>query len=267
MTPRNFLVRGLLAGFIASLFSFGVAYTVGEPQVDAAIAVEEANAAAAPADEAAEPSDGHTHSHGDDAEESGTEVSRDNQSTFGLATGILTVGTALGGVIGLASAFAVGRLGRLRPSQSTAVVALVGYVSFSLVPFLKYPATPPAVGNGDTIGDRTLYYFTVQGISILAAIAAVLVARRLLDRIGTYRTLLATVGGFLVVVVVTALAMPTVNELGDFPADILWYFRLSSLLTNVTLWAGIGIILVGLVGRLHEQEAVKVARRDLAASL
>lgn len=261
MTPRNFLIRGLLAGFIASLFSFGIAYTVGEPQVDAAIAVEEANAAAP-----VEPTDdGHEHSHAD--EDPGTEVSRDNQSTFGLATGIIAVGTALGGVIGLASAFAVGRIGRLRPSQSTAVVALVGYVSFSLVPFLKYPATPPAVGNGDTIGDRTLYYFIVQGIAILAAIAAVLVARRLLDRIGTYRTLLVTTGGFLVVVVVTALAMPTVNELGDFPADILWYFRLSSLLTNVTLWAGIGIILVGLIGRLYDQESATAARKDLAASL
>ncbi len=264
MTPRTFLVRGLLAGFIASLFSFGIAYTVGEPQVDAAIAVEEAAAAAAPAEEAAPADDGHDHSHADDA---GTEVSRANQSTWGLATGIIAVGTALGGVVGLASAFAVGRLGRLRPSQSTAVVALVGYVSFSLVPFLKYPATPPAVGDGDTIGDRTLYYFIVQGIAILAAIAAVLVARRLLDRIGTYRTLLVTVGGFVAVTAVTAIAMPTVNELGTFPADILWSFRLSSLLTTVTLWAGIGVILVGLIGRLYEQEVARTARKDLAASL
>lgn len=265
MTPRNFLVRGLLAGFIASLFSFGIAYTVGEPQVDAAIAVEEADAAAAPAHDAAEPAaDGHDHSHSD---EGGTEVSRDNQSTFGLATGILTVGTALGGVIGLASAFAVGRIGRMRPSQTTAVVAVVGYVAFSLVPFLKYPANPPAVGNGDTIGDRTLYYFIVQGIAILAAIAAVMIASRLLPRLGTYRTLLATVGGFLAVVIVTAIAMPTVNELGDFPADTLWLFRLSSLLTNLTLWAGIGIILVGLIGKLYEQETAKAVRKDLAASL
>jgi hypothetical protein len=263
MTPRTFLVRGLLAGFIASLFSFGIAYSVGEPQVDAAIAVEEAGAAA-PEAAPAPAADGHDHSH---AEDSGTEVSRDNQSTFGLATGIIAVGTAIGGVIGLASAFAVGRIGRLRPSQSTALVTLVGYVSFSLVPFLKYPATPPAVGNGETIGDRTMYYFIYQGIAILAAIAAVLVARRLLDRIGTYRTVLATVGGFLFVVIVAALAMPTVNELGDFPADTLWYFRVSSLFTNATLWAGVGIVLVGLVGRLYEQETAKTLRKELAASL
>lgn len=264
MNARNFLIRGLLAGFIASLLSFGVAYFVGEPHVDAAIAVEEANAATTSSDTVVA-DDGHSHSHA--ADDEGTEVSRDNQSTWGLATGILTVGTALGGVIGLASAFAVGRIGRLRPAQTTALVALVGYVSYSLVPFLKYPATPPAVGDGETIGDRTLYFFIVQGISILAAIAAVLIARRLLGRVSSYRAVLIAGGGYLAVVVVTALAMPTVNELGAFPADILWYFRLSSLLTNATLWAGIGIILVGLIGKLYEQETIKVARRDLAASL
>lgn len=265
MTPRSFLVRGLLAGFLAGIFAFAVSYTVGEPQVDAAIAVEEAGAAAAPADAATEPADdGHSHSH---EEGGGTEVSRDNQSTWGLATGIFAVSTAFGGVVGLISAFAVGRLGRLRPSQSTAVVALLGFVAAWLVPFVKYPATPPAVGNEDTLADRTLYYFTIQAVSILAMIGVVLLARRLLGRIGTYRTLLVSGATFLVVVVVAGLLLPTVNEIGSFPGDTLWYFRRASLMTNMTLWAALGIILAGLVGRLYEQEAAVVARRDLAASL
>lgn len=262
MTPRNFLVRGLLAGFLAGIFAFAVSYTVGEPQVDAAIAVEEAGTAAAPAD-AGVAEDGHSHTH----EEGGTVVSRDNQSTWGLATGIFAVSTAFGGVIGLISAFAVGRLGRLRPSQSTAAVAALGFVAAWLVPFVKYPATPPAVGNEDTLADRTLYYFTIQAISILAMIGVVLLARRLLGRIGTYRTLLAAGGTFLVIVIVAGLLLPTVNEIGTFPGDVLWYFRRASLMTNMTLWAALGIILAGLIGRLYEQETAKTARRDLAASL
>lgn len=265
MTPRTFLVRGLLAGFLAGFFAFAVSYTVGEPQVDAAIAVEEAGAAAAPAHADEPAADGHTHSHSHD--EGGTVVSRDNQSTWGLATGIFAVSTAFGGVVGLISAFAVGRLGRLRPSQSTAVVALLGFVAAWLVPFVKYPATPPAVGNEDTLADRTLYYFTIQAVSILAMIGVVLLARRLLSRIGTYRTLLVSGGTFLVIVVVTGLLLPTVNEIGTFPGDTLWYFRRASLMTNLTLWAALGIILAGLIGRLYEQETARTARRDLAASL
>jgi len=265
MNPRNFLIRGLLAGLFASFLAFGVAYFVGEPQVDAAIAIEEAGSAAEPpAADAPAADGGHSHSHGDDA---GTEVSRDHQSTWGLATGLISVGTALGGVVGLAAAFAVGRIGRLRPGQSTALVALVGYVSFSLVPFLKYPATPPAVGNEDTIGDRTLWYFVVLAISVLAAIGAVVLARRLLPSLGTYKTVLVSAGAYLVVVLITCWAMPTVNELGDFPADILWYFRRASLFTNAVLWAGIGVILTGLIGALHQRETLEHARREMASTL
>jgi hypothetical protein len=261
MTPRNFLVRGLLAGLIAGFFAFAIAYTVGEPQVDAAIAVEEA--ATPPAEE--QPADGHTHEHAE--EEAGTEVSRDTQSTWGLATGTFAVAITLGGVVGLVSAFAAGRLGRLRPSQSTALVTLIGFIAVGLVPFLKYPATPPAVGNPDTIGDRTLEFFSMQAISILAAIGAVLLARRLLESLRTYRAVLVAGGSYLLVVIVAAVLLPTVNEIDDFPADTLWYFRLASLLTLATMWGVIGVALTGLVGRLYQRETASAARRDLAASL
>ena len=40
-SARDFLIRGLLAGLFAGLVAFGVAYVVGEPSVDAAIAIEE----------------------------------------------------------------------------------------------------------------------------------------------------------------------------------------------------------------------------------
>ena len=264
MTARNFLVRGLLAGLIAGLLAFAVAYTVGEPHVDAAIAVEEANAAHEAEHADNPPADGHTHEQEDDE---GTVVSRANQSTWGLATGTLAVGIALGGVTGLAAAFAVGRIGRLRPSQSTALVSLIGFVAVTLVPFLKYPATPPAVGNPDTIGGRTAEYFGLMGLSILAAIGAVVLAARVLDAFGTYRTILLAAGGYLVVIISAAALLPTVNEVADFPADTLWYFRLASMLTLSAMWAGIGVVLTGLIGRLYEREASAAARRDLAASL
>jgi hypothetical protein len=254
MTPSNFLIRGLLAGFIAGLFTFGVAHTWGEPQVNAAIAVENAH-------EASEPATSHHHDEG------GTVVSRHNQSTWGLATGTIGAALAFGGIVGLVSAFAVGRIGRLRPGQSTALVALIGFVSVGVVPFLKYPATPPGVGNPDTINSRTLEFFAMQGISLLAAVGAVLLARRLLDSLSTYRTILIAAGSYLVVVLVAGLLLPTVNEIGDFPADTLWYFRRSSLMTITTMWAVIGIVLTGLVGKLYEREAKTAARKQLAASL
>ncbi len=264
MTARNFLVRGLLAGLAA----FFIAHQVGEPHVEKAIALEEAGSAAREADthtHAGEASAGHSHS------EDGTEVSRSNQRTWGLLTGSLTVGVALGGVIALLAAGVAGRMGRLSVAQSTAVVTVIGFVAFALVPFLKYPSTPPAVGDGDTIGERTTYYFVFLFISLLAAVASTALAVRLRDQIGTYTAVLIGIASYLIVMVVVGQSMPTVNELGDFPADTLWYFRRASLYTLVTMWAVIGVVLTGVLGRLARIEGERTAalaqRRELAASI
>ena len=259
MTPRNFLIHGLVAGLLAGFAAFLVAYTIGEPPVDAAIAVEEAGSHSH--DEAA------AGSAADHHEEDGTVVSRANQSTWGLATGTLTIGTALGGLVALITAAAVGRIGRLRPSQTTAVVAVVGFVAVALVPFLKYPASPPAVGDPATIGERTTEYFVFQAISVVTAIAATMLAARLLPALGSYRTLLVAAGGYVLVMAVTGALMPAVHEAGDFPADTLWSFRRASLLTLTTLWATLGVLLVGLVGRTHQRVSVEAARRELALNL
>lgn len=271
MNARTFLVRGLLAGLIAGIVAFVVAFTVGEPPIDTAIGLEEAAAAEAPAepavdeahthshadgehdhshaatDQAADESEeGHTHSHGD--EEGG--ITRTTQKTWGLATATIAIGVALGGIIALVAAAVAGRLGRLTVVASTALVTALGFVAYALVPFLKYPAAPPAVGSGDTIGQRTAYYFTFALISIVAMVAAVALGRRLAAARGAWTGVVVAGVGYVVVVAVAALAMPTVNELGDFPADVLWEFRISSLLTLAALWGSLGVALTWLLGRV-----------------
>lgn len=275
MTARNILIRGLIAGFVAGILAFLVAHQVGEPHVEDAIALEEAGSAAgAPAHEHA---DGTTHDHGDEAAEEGagghshgdgeTEVSRANQRTWGLLTGTLVVGTALGGLVALVSAAAIGRIGRLRPAASTALVTTIGFFACAVVPWFKYAPAPPAVGSGGTIGERTGYYFIFLAISVLGAVAATMLARRLHTRVSTYASIV--IGGltYLAVVVLAAIAMPTVNELGDFPADTLWWFRISALFTVATIWGVIGVVLTGLVGRLDAVEVARAERRELAAAL
>lgn len=262
MNARALLVRGLLAGLIAGLAAFFVANVVGEPHVDAAIALEESAAPAAH-------DDGHSHSH-DESDSGGDavfEVSRSNQSTWGLLTGSLAIGVALGGLVALIAAGTLGRLGRLLPGQSTALIALIGFVSVALVPFLKYPATPPAVGSGDTIGDRTALYFGFLVVSVLAAGLATYAACRVRDRIGTYGGVVLGATAYLVMVLVAGQVFATVNEVGDFPADTLWFFRRSSVFTLATMWGVLGVVLTGLVIRLYAQETAVTERRELAASL
>ncbi|MFC7359886.1 CbtA family protein [Nocardioides astragali] len=262
MSTRTFLVQGLVAGLLAGIAAFVVAYTVGEPQVDRAIALEEAaGATAADHEHSDDPAAGHSHDDEDAV------VTRATQSTLGLATGTLAIGVVLGGLTGLLAAVGLGRLGGLRPAASTALVALLGAVSFSVVPFLKYPATPPAVGSGETIDNRTALYFGFLAVSVLAVLAAVAVARAAVRLWSGVPGVVAGAATYAVIVVVAALAFPKVDELGDFPAGLLWDFRVASLLTLLALWAVIGAALTVLVDRTWRQHDAVRARRELAASL
>lgn len=254
MTVRTFLIRGLIAGFIAGILTFAVAHTIGEPPVGAAIAFEEANAAPEPAEHSHDEGAAAEHSH--DAEDA--EVSRANQSTWGLLTATLVFGTFLGGLIGLVAAYAAGRLGRLLPAGSTAVVAALGFVSFYLVPYLKYPPNPPAVGDPNTITERTAQYFSIVLISVVAAVAAVVLSRTLTRTLGTYRGLVIPALGYLAIVVVASMLLPSINEVPrDFSPSVLWDFRVASVGTQATLWATIGLVLSGLIAHAYSRETAK----------
>ncbi|WP_240517586.1 CbtA family protein, partial [Paracoccus salipaludis] len=155
--------------------------------------------------------------------------------------------TALGGVFALVYAWAHGRLSDLSPLATAGAIAVLGYVSVTLVPGLKYAANPPAVGSPETIGMRTGLYFLMLAISIAGMVAAVVVARRVTDHRLGWLAGGATYAG---IVVLAALILPAVREVpADFPAEVLQQFRTVSLLLNAILWGGTGLIFGWLVGR------------------
>jgi predicted cobalt transporter CbtA len=48
--------------------------------------------------------------------------------------------------------------------------------------------------------------------------------------------------GLVIVVSGLFVGLPTATDPGEFPAGLLWRFRLSSLGTELVLWAGLGVI-------------------------
>jgi hypothetical protein len=242
MSARDFLIRGLLAGLVAGLAAFAVAYVVGEPTVRAAIAMEQAG------DEHA--GDGHVHA-GAAEPSAADEVPRSLQSTAGLLTGTLVAGVTFGGLMGVLSALALGRLGRLGIRATTLTIAGIGFVAIYAVPFLAYPPNPPGVGGSESIGYRTAVYFLITAISLIAAITAIMVGRRMARRWGAWYAGLAAVGGYLVVTLTAVALMPAINEVPDgFPAPLLFNFRIASFATQLTLWGVLGVALAELGHRL-----------------
>jgi predicted cobalt transporter CbtA len=257
-SARSFLIRGLLAGLFAGLIAFGVAYVAGEPAINAAIAVEESGAL----------SDHHAH-HATAGEDAGaTEVPRLLQSTLGLLTGTLVAAVTLGGLLGVLSALALGRFGRLGVRGVSVSLAAIGFVSVSLMPFMAYPPNPPAIGHPDTIGVRTALYFIMLAASIIAAITAVLVGRELAERWGAWYGTLIAIAGYFAVTISAMTLLPSYSEVpADFPATVLYEFRGASLLTQLALWATLGVALGELLYRLQRRSGVQVPEPDYAEQL
>jgi hypothetical protein len=80
-------------------------------------------------------------------------------------------------------------------------------------------------------------------ISLATAIAAVLAARSVTPQLGTWNAVPVAAVGFVVVVAVAGWLLPAVNEVpADFPAVVLWRFRLGSLGIEAVLWATFGLL-------------------------
>jgi hypothetical protein len=237
---RALLVRGMLVGLAAGLLAFVFAYAIGEPQVQAAIDFEDHLARLAHEPSAA------------------AEVSRGIQRTLGLLTALVLMGVALGGVFALLFAWAYGRVGRLGARPTAALLALAAFLTVTVVPFTKYPANPPTIGDPATIDRRTALFVAMICISLLALVAAARLRRQLLGRLGAWNAATVAALAFVAVVAAAELILPAVHETpAGFPADVLWHFRIASLGINGVLWAGIGLGFGVLAERLLAAETLR----------
>lgn len=223
---RELLLRGMLAGLVAGVLAIGFASIVGEPMIERAIEFEE-----------------QADSHGHATEPGGApSVSRGVQRTLGLVVGILGLGVAFGGIFAIVFAFARGRLGTTSDRATALVVAALAFVALYLVPFLKYPANPPAVGVEETMQARTLAYIAMFVLSVLITVGAIALQRRLVRTRTSWDASLIAAATFGLAFVAAVLALPSFAEVPQaFPADVLWRFRLASVGTQLVLWLGIGL--------------------------
>ncbi len=208
----------------AGILIFAFAHTFGEPLVDQAIAFEEQAAQAA--GETPEPEI----------------VSRATQAGLGLFTGIMVYATAVGGLFALVFAFVYGRVSPFGARGTAALLAIAAFIAISLVPDIKYPANPPAVGNPDTIGARTELFFVMIVASVAAMVAAVSLARRLAMRYGSWNGVIFAGIAYIVFIGLVQYLLPAINEVPEqFSAIVLWRFRITSLGMHAILWTTLGL--------------------------
>ncbi|AEF38800.1 CbtA family protein [Hoyosella subflava] len=233
--------RGALAGIAAGVLAGSVAFILGEPHIDAAIAIEEAHAHGAHG----------AHSHGDDEL-----VSRTGQKV-GLFLATSLTGMALGAIFGTVAHYAR-RVASLSTTPFILLLTLLGWLAIAVVPFGIYPANPPAVGDPDTINQRTLLWLAAVGLGILACVAAAAV-NRLLETAWQSLRVASSTALFAAIVGLGYLALPTFDDVpGDFPATLLWDFRVASFVSTAVLWASLGVAFAVLSERAARKQRLLV---------
>jgi predicted cobalt transporter CbtA len=179
---RALVLRGAAIGALAGLVAFVFARIFAEPLIQAAIDYEggRAEAEAALAAAAGQAPSG----------EEPELFSRAVQGNLGIGVGMIAFGVAIGLFFAVAFCMAYGRTGNVRPRQLSLLVGLFGFLAIFAIPFVKYPANPPAVGNADTIRDRGALWILLVVVSIVVVILAVVVGQRLQARLGTWNAAL-----------------------------------------------------------------------------
>ncbi len=214
------LLRGLIAGVFAGVLAASFSFFAGEPPLERALAFEIA-AAEAPGPET---------------------VSRSTQRGPGLFAAHVIYGAAIGGFFSLVFALALGRIGGFAPRSLAGLLAIAAFIALVLVPELKYPANPPAVGASDTIGERTALYFGMLAICLLAMILAATLAPVLAARFGPWNGTLISAAIFSLIAAIAGAALPSVDEVpAGFPASVLWNFRVASLGARSIFWCALGL--------------------------
>jgi predicted cobalt transporter CbtA len=244
-TFRASLAGGLAAGGAAAVFSF----VVVEPTVRLALEVEESRAAM---------------EHGEHSHEAEL-VSRGLQQVGGAIAVI--VAALLLSVLYAVALTRVRRSSKLSELTSALVVAGGGFTMFALAPGLKYPANPPAVGDPDTVTERTLLYACAIAIAALTVTALVTIVRTARRRgWSTTRLSWSIVGVVAAGCFVLFAGLPASPDAipADVGAGLVWQFRLKSLGTLALLWTTLGLVTGTLLTRAqHSATAYDRTHRAL----
>ena len=162
MKSLTFIFVSLLSGVIAGVILAGVNYFVAEPFIDQAIGIEVDNSIA-----------------------SGEVVDFDELSTYrvwqkeGTFAAGAFLGLTYGAILGIVYVISRKYLPSSDDRKKALILAAIMCLSLYIVPFIKYPANPPAVGDPETIGLRDSLYTSYQLASGLIALGVSILVYKL----------------------------------------------------------------------------------------
>ena len=235
MNAGYFIVIVLVSGFVAGTIHGAVNLAIVEPYLDKAIGIE--NQALFESGEA------------EDTPQFWVEYNayRDWQKSGQLLAGGI-LGMSIGALFGIVFAYSRNSLPKGHTVKKTFVLAAIMWLTIFLIPFLKYPANPPTVGEADTVILRQTLYLLFIAISGFSAVGFSRLYKKLENK-----KYLAFVGYAVFITAVFFIMPPSPDEV-TAPMDLVNGFRTMSVMAVTIFWIAEAIIL----GALRQRYKTKL---------
>lgn len=173
----------------------------------------------------------------------------------GEIAGGTILGTSNAALFGIVFAYSRKSVPGSNNKKKALILAGVMWLVIFLVPALKYPSNPPAVGDPETIYYRQSLYIAYLAISGFAALGVAFIYRKM----GAIRSKKVIASAIYVVIMIAAhLAMPSNPDTITAPMYLVTGFRIVSALTMSTFWGIMAIMLGSFWDKTKPHETTKI---------
>jgi predicted cobalt transporter CbtA len=240
----TFVIITLLSGAIAGTVLGAINQALVEPYIDRAISIETQNAI----------------KEGEVIDPVELQNYRQWQKGGEIAAGTI-LGMSFGALFGVVFVYSRSLLLPQSKSNIRKALVLAGIMWFVLflIPALKYPANPPAVGDPETIYYREGLYIGLLAISGFSALGLALLYRKLGSGIPNNKNRIIIVPLIYAAIIVGAfLILPPNPDKISAPVDLVQGFRIASAFTMSIFWGLLGLILGALWDRSKPHETAQI---------
>jgi predicted cobalt transporter CbtA len=112
------------------------------------------------------------------------------------------------------------------------------WLTIYLIPFLKYPANPPTVGDPDTVVLRSILYLSFIAISGFGTVGFY----QLYKKLQSQKKIVAFAGYAIFISMVFAVMPPNPDEISA-PMELVNGFRIMSVIAVSAFWVSVAVIL------------------------
>lgn len=173
-----------------------------------------------------------------------------------IAAGTI-LGISLGALFGIVFVYSRSSLLLLHSDSNikkALILAGIMWFVLFLIPALKYPANPPAVGDPDTIYYRQSLYIGLLAISGFSALGLALLYRMLGNRTNNKNRIIVVPVIYAAIIVGAFIVLPSNPDKITAPTDLVQGFRIASAFTMTIFWGLLGITLGAFWDRLKPHE-------------